>query len=160
VILRNDDIKAQMISQKIGIGQLLAERRKTGKEEPTYKLIACGKIQDSILSRQYSIDVPGVVSFLIHEEVYLDVLLGKALHIADMWPLSSTKEGRDGLKEEGAVLEREAASWQRTGRRSSAEWASDAHRDPLSTITQAQTPSPKVHYVHNIRVRLVTVILK
>jgi len=67
-----------MLSQEIGIGQLVTERRKAGKEEPAFKLLACGKAQDDILTRQYILDFPGDVSFLIYEEIDVGVILGEA----------------------------------------------------------------------------------
>lgn len=78
VIPQCDDIKRRMLSQEIGIGQLVTERRKAGKEEPAFKLLACGKAQDDILTRQYILDFPGDVSFLIYEEIDVGVILGEA----------------------------------------------------------------------------------
>ena len=70
-----------MLSQEIGIGQLVTERRKSGKGEPEFKLLACGKQRNGALSRQYCLDFPGEASFIIHEEIDLDVLFQKALKI-------------------------------------------------------------------------------
>ena len=70
-----------MLSQEIGIGQLVTERRKAGKGEPEFKLLACGKQRNGFLSRQYCLDFPGEASFMIHEEIDLDVLFQKALKI-------------------------------------------------------------------------------
>jgi hypothetical protein len=64
-----------MLSQEIGIGQFLTERRKAGKEEPFFRLVAAGQKQDGTLTRQYIIDIPEEITFLIHEELHLDYLL-------------------------------------------------------------------------------------
>ena len=81
VIPRNNDIKSRMLSQEIGIGQLVTERSKAGKGEPKFKLFACGKQKNGFLSRKYCLDFPREASFMIHEEIYLDVLFQKALKI-------------------------------------------------------------------------------
>jgi hypothetical protein len=77
VIPHDENIKEQMLPQEIGIGQLLTERRKAGKEDPFFRLIAAGRKEDGILTRQYILDIPGEITFLIHEELHLDVIFGK-----------------------------------------------------------------------------------
>ena len=81
VIPRNDDIKARMLSQEIVIGQLVTEWSKAGKGEPKFKLLACGKQRNGFLSRQYCLNFPEEASFMIHEEIDLNVLFQKALKI-------------------------------------------------------------------------------
>ena len=58
-----------MLSQEIGIGQLVTEISKAGKGGPEFKLLACGKQNNGFLSRQYCLDFPGEASFMIHEEM-------------------------------------------------------------------------------------------
>ena len=81
VIPQNNDIKSRMLSQEIGIDQLVTERSKAGKGEPKFKLLAYGKQRNGFLSRQYCLNFPGEASFTIHEEIDLDVLFQKALKI-------------------------------------------------------------------------------
>ena len=77
VIPHDENIRKQMLSQEIGVGQWLKERSKAGKEKPSFRLVAAGKKEDGTLTRQYVLDIPEEVTFLIHEELHLDVLFGK-----------------------------------------------------------------------------------
>ena len=71
VVCQEELVKSKLVEHKIGIGQLLEERRKAGKKEPIFNLIAAGKRNNNVLTRQYELDIPEKVKFLIHEEIYL-----------------------------------------------------------------------------------------
>ncbi len=80
-----------MLSQEIGIGQFLTERRKAGKEEPFFRLVAAGQKQDGTLTRQYILDIPEEITFLIHEELHVDALLfGNSIKSTSLRPFSSS----------------------------------------------------------------------
>jgi hypothetical protein len=111
VIPHDENIKERMLSQEIGIGQLLTERRKDGKEEPFFRLIAAGRKQDGILTRQYVLDIPGEITFLIHEELHLDVVFGKFGIVTSRQVETSWGAGLDFIdlikKEERRMTKRE-----------------------------------------------------
>jgi hypothetical protein len=98
VIPHDDNIREQMLSQEIGIGQLLTERRKAGKEDPFFRLIAAGRKEDGILTRQYILDIPGEITFLIHEELHLDVIFGKLGIMTTQQVETSSGAGLDFVK--------------------------------------------------------------
>ena len=96
---KDDDVWGRMMSQTVGIGQLIAERRSMGLGEPKFTLFSCGRTETmttrgkgrgqgrrrrgrqdrkrrGVLTRQYRLDLGEEVTFLIHESIDLDVVFG------------------------------------------------------------------------------------